>query len=62
MHERKNRLAWGILLGMSIGSSIAAVVYAETGEPFCFGLIGVGLAFGLLLGAAFNSREHSAQD
>lgn len=62
MHERKNRLAWGILLGMSIGSSIATVMYAETGEPFCFGLIGAGLAFGLLLGAALDRRKQSAQD
>ena len=60
MNERKNRLAWGMLLGMSIGSSIATVMYAETGEPLCFGLIGIGLAFGLLLGSALDEERHSA--
>jgi hypothetical protein len=60
MNERKNRsLAWGMLLGMSIGSSIATMMYAETGEPFYFGLIGVGLAFGLGLGAAFDKERRS---
>jgi hypothetical protein len=61
MNERKNRyLTWGMLLGMSIGSSIATSMYAETKEPFYFGLIGVGLAFGLLLGTALDKERRCA--
>ena len=61
MEERKNRyLAWGMLLGMSVGSSIATMMYAETGDAFWFVLIGVGLAFGLGLGAALDQERRSA--
>jgi hypothetical protein len=35
-------------------------MYAETGEPFYFVLIGVGLAFGLGLGAALDKEKRSA--
>jgi hypothetical protein len=63
MNEQKYRyLAWGMLLGMSIGSSIAMMMYGVTGETSHFGLIGIGPALGLGLGAALDRREHSAQD
>lgn len=63
MDEQKHRyIAWGMLLGMSIGSSLATIMYAETGEPFYFVFIGVGLAFGLGMGAALEKEKRSAQD
>jgi len=61
MNQRRRRhLAWGMLLGFSIGSSIATMMYAETGDAFWFVLIGVGLAFGLGLGAAFDQERDAA--
>jgi len=58
MNERKHDYTtWGMMLGMLIGGGAAAVMYAMTGEVFYFGLVGVGLALGLGMGAAYDGRE-----
>ncbi len=60
MNEQKNRyIGWGMLLGMSIGSSIAMMMYIATGETSYFGLMSVGLALGLGIGAAFDQRKRA---
>jgi len=58
MNERKQSYtAWGMMLGLLIGGAAAAAMYVATGEVFYFGLIGVGLALGLGMGAAFEGRD-----
>jgi hypothetical protein len=61
MNERKQRYtAWGMMMGIMIGGGAATVMHATTGEAFYFGLIGVGLALGLAMGAAFEGRDDSS--
>ena len=61
MNKQKQRyLAWGMMMGMMIGTSAATIMYAVTGEAYFWGLIGVGLALGLGLGAAYEKNHHGA--
>jgi hypothetical protein len=40
-----------MLMGMLIGSGIAVLLFATTGNALSFIAAGIGLAFGLILGA-----------
>ena len=61
MKERKRKYTErGMLFGFLIGVAAGSVMYAMMGEVFFFGLLGVGLALGLGLGAALDRNEQSA--
>jgi len=47
----------GMLLAIFVGGGLATILYATTGEIAYFGLIGVGLALGLSLGAGFERTK-----
>jgi hypothetical protein len=60
MNERRySYTEWGMLLGLFVGSGLAIVLFATTGQVTYFGIIGIGLALGLGLGAAFERTKHS---
>jgi hypothetical protein len=62
MTERKySYTELGMLFGIFVGGGLATILYVTTGQVFYFGLIGVGLALGLGLGAAFDGRQPSAR-
>jgi hypothetical protein len=47
----------GMLLGLFVGGGLAIIMFATTGEAIYFGIVGVGLALGLGLGAAFEGKR-----
>jgi hypothetical protein len=49
----------GMLLGIFVGTGLAVVLFATTGEATYFGIVGIGLALGLGLGAAFEGARRS---
>jgi hypothetical protein len=62
MENRNSPTAWGMLLGLFIGAGLATMLFATTGEAMYFGLVGVGLALGLGLGAAFDRAPQSGRE
>jgi hypothetical protein len=60
MKEREYSYAQlGMLFGIIVGGGLATILYATTEEAIYFGLIGVGLALGLGMGAALDrSKGH----
>ncbi len=52
----------GMLFGIFIGGSISVILFAITGNALYFTAVGVGLVFGLLLGAGLDSRRTSGKD
>jgi hypothetical protein len=62
MKERKYRYSEiGMLMGLLIGIATGAAMYIITGEVFYFGLLGVGLALGTGMGAAYEKRKDPSQ-
>ena len=53
---------WGMLLGVFVGGGLATIMFVKTGEFSYFGLLGIGLALGVGLGAAFDGPRRSAQE
>jgi hypothetical protein len=51
----------GMLLGLFVGGGLATIMFAITGRATYFGLVGVGLALGLGLGAAFEGSRRSKE-
>ena len=61
MKKQKQRyLAWGMMMGMMIGTSAATILYSVTGEAVFWGLVGIGLALGLGLGAAYEKNQDAS--
>ena len=61
MKDRKYRhTELGMLLGLVIGSGLATILFATTGQALYFAFVGIGLALGLALGAAFDGAQRSA--
>jgi len=60
--RRYSTTTWGMLLGLFIGAGLATIMFATTGEAIYFGLVGVGLALGLGLGAAIDRAPRSEQE
>ena len=48
---KPTRTEWGMMAGIVAGSAIAAVMFALTTNPLWFGVIGIGVALGLAIGA-----------
>jgi hypothetical protein len=62
MNERKYSYAQlGMLIGIFVGGGLATVLFVTTGEATYFGLMGVCLALGLGLGAAFDRTKAQQQ-
>jgi hypothetical protein len=60
MNERRySHTQLGMLLGLFGGGGLAVILFATTGNAVYFVLVGVGLAFGLSLGAAFDRAKCS---
>jgi len=57
--RRYSATTWGMLLGLFVGAGLATILFATTGEATYFGLVGVGLALGLGLGAAYDRAPQS---
>ena len=53
-HQETNM---GMLWGLVIGSAVSTILVVMTGDPYFYGLTGVGLALGL--GSALEGREGS---
>jgi hypothetical protein len=63
MEERKhNYTEVGMLLGISVGGGLAAILFAATGRAVYFAIVGIGLALGLGLGAALDGAQRPAQE
>ena len=63
MNERRySHTQLGMLLGLFGGGGLAVILFATTGNAVHFALVGVGLALGLSLGAAFDRAKRSEQD
>ena len=52
----------GMLLGLFTGAGLAKIMFATTGEATYFGLVGVGPALGLGLGAALDEEPRSERE
>ncbi len=60
MNERKyGYTELGMLLGIFVGGGVATIMFVTTGQATYFGLVGMGLALGLGLGAAFDGRRRA---
>ena len=49
----------GMLLGLFAGGGLATILFVTTGKAVYFALVGIGLAVGLGLGAAFDGSQRS---
>ena len=47
----------GMLLGIFVGGGLATILAATTGNPVYYVFVGISLALGLSLGAAFGGRR-----
>ena len=52
----------GMLLGLFVGGGLATILFATTGNAVYFALVGIGLALGLALGAAFEGGRRLPQN
>lgn len=52
----------GMLLGLFAGGGLATILFVTTGKAVYFALVGIGLAVGLGLGAAFDGSQRSAKE
>ena len=60
MHTRTRPAAVGMMMGLFVGSGIAVVLFAITGNALSFVAAGIGVALGLLTGAgAERARDES---
>lgn len=63
MKKRKfNYMELGMLLGIFVGGGLATIMFAATGNALYFGLVGVGLALGVGLGAAYDGAQKRASE
>jgi hypothetical protein len=63
MEERKYRYTeLGMLLGIFVGGGLATILVAMTGEAAYYAIVGIGLALGLSLGAAYDGAQRSTED
>lgn len=60
--QRTNYQEIGMLVGVIIGSAAGTVMVIITGQAFYFGLVGVGLALGAGMGAAYDGRRALDED
>ncbi len=54
--------AIGMLAGIGIGGAIGALAFAFTQDPLWFILPGLGVAFGLAIGAGVERRQAASSD
>lgn len=55
MNDQKNKYArLGMLMGIFVGGGLATILLATTSQAIYLGIVGVGLALGLLLGAGYD--------
>ncbi len=52
-----SKTALGMLFGIFIGGAIAVLLFAFTGNALSFTAAGVGVAFGLILGAGWEQSQ-----
>jgi hypothetical protein len=63
MDERQYTMTQvGGLMGLVIGGGLASVMFAITGEPWYFGLVGGGLALGVGIGSSLEERRSGGDD
>ena len=59
--RRHSYAAVGMLLGIFGGGGLATILVATTGDAVYFAAVGIGLALGLILGAAFGGAKLARQ-
>lgn len=58
MKSRKYRYTeLGMLFGIFVGGGLATILFTMTGNATYFAIVGIGLALGLSLGAAFDGAQ-----
>lgn len=57
MKRDYTKIELGMMVGMVVGAAIAVTMFALTGQAWWLAITGVGLAFGLGLGATWGERE-----
>lgn len=63
MNQRKYSYAQlGMLFGLFVGGGLGTILFATTGNPVYFAIVGIGLALGLGLGAAYDTSTRSARE
>jgi hypothetical protein len=65
MHMKQGKYSYtelGMLLGLFVGGGLATILFASTGKAFYFAIVGIGLAFGLGLGAAFDGSQRHLEE
>lgn len=60
--QKARPAAIGMMFGMWIGGGIGLLAYAVTQDPIWFTLTGLGVAFGLGIGAEVEKRRADAPD